>query len=390
MQELDEREQAARKADQGMSWLGSVCTTIQRTHGLGTNKEALQRLHQQELEKERESLKATLESERRKQEERINQYMGQLQRQGSFNSMRRGPQQQQWGPPTSEPPGGPSPANSARAPNYASPFSRMPAYQQDLFPQPPAPSDPFETQPPGPPAWGMDPHAAAAARRQHMEREQRARMMQQHQQQQQQRSRSDPAFGDDVFGVPTGPSRSFEEPAGRQGFSRGAAPMREPSRFICVTTDSVPGLEVVNIVGPVQASVQRDERAGLADDRQRASHKMMDEAKQLGANAILGMKFDAHAPSGVQVTEVAVYGTACVVRPMAAPQRGRRGERRHRRRRSYSDASDEVLSEEEPDRRDMFPPQEDIFGTSLGGGGQASDLFEDRSNRKHRNKGGKV
>lgn len=34
--------------------------------------EALQRLHQQELERERESLRATLESERKKQEERIN------------------------------------------------------------------------------------------------------------------------------------------------------------------------------------------------------------------------------------------------------------------------------------------------------------------------------
>lgn len=311
------------------------------------------------------------------------QYIGQLHRQGSLNNIRRGWDQSE---------GEPSPA-SARGQNYTSPFLRMHPYPQDSFlqqpptayPQHQMPADPFDAQDQ---TWDF--------RRMQLERD-RSRMMQQgqfkqqqQQQQQGQRPRSDPAYSVDSFGVADPHARSFDDIKNRPPSHRGMGPMRDTRSFPCVTTDTIPGYEVRSIVGPVQASVPRDERTSLANDRRAALQKMIEEAKMIRANGVLGMKFDPHVPSGVKATEVAVYGTACIVRPLQAPQRGQERGSRYRRRRhhSYSDESD--APSEEEDRQQLFPTQEDVFGTSLGsfGDGMQAGSFNNRHISEHRN--GKV
>lgn len=52
----------------------------------------------------------------------------------------------------------------------------------------------------------------------------------------------------------------------------------------------------------------------LEDSRRHAVDRMVDNARLLGANAILGMRFDS-SEMGQSLTEIVAYGTAVVVRP---------------------------------------------------------------------------
>ena len=52
----------------------------------------------------------------------------------------------------------------------------------------------------------------------------------------------------------------------------------------------------------------------LEDSRRHAIDRMVDNARLLGGNAILGMRFDS-SEIGQQLTEIVAYGTAVVVRP---------------------------------------------------------------------------
>jgi uncharacterized protein YbjQ (UPF0145 family) len=52
----------------------------------------------------------------------------------------------------------------------------------------------------------------------------------------------------------------------------------------------------------------------LEDSRRHAIDRMIDNARLLGANAVLAMRFDS-SEIGQQLTEVVAYGTAVVVRP---------------------------------------------------------------------------
>jgi uncharacterized protein YbjQ (UPF0145 family) len=52
----------------------------------------------------------------------------------------------------------------------------------------------------------------------------------------------------------------------------------------------------------------------LEDSRRHAIDRMIDNAKLLGANAVLAMRFDS-SEIGQQLTEIVAYGTAVVVRP---------------------------------------------------------------------------
>jgi uncharacterized protein YbjQ (UPF0145 family) len=52
----------------------------------------------------------------------------------------------------------------------------------------------------------------------------------------------------------------------------------------------------------------------LEDSRRHAIDRMIDNARLLGANAIIAMRFDSSEISQ-QLTEVVAYGTAVVVRP---------------------------------------------------------------------------
>ena len=53
----------------------------------------------------------------------------------------------------------------------------------------------------------------------------------------------------------------------------------------------------------------------LEDSRRHAVDRMIENAKLLGANAVLAMRFDS-AEIGQQLTEIVAYGTAVVVAPV--------------------------------------------------------------------------
>ena len=105
--------------------------------------------------------------------------------------------------------------------------------------------------------------------------------------------------------------------------------------MIVVNTDAVPGYEIVEIKGVVQGNTVRAKHLGrdiaagfknmvgaelkgytelLTESRREAMTRMMQQAEQLGANAILNVRFSTSAiTSGA--SEMLAYGTAAVVRP---------------------------------------------------------------------------
>ena len=52
----------------------------------------------------------------------------------------------------------------------------------------------------------------------------------------------------------------------------------------------------------------------LEDSRRHALDRMMENAQVLGANAVIGMRFDS-SEIGQQLTEIVAYGTAVIVEP---------------------------------------------------------------------------
>ena len=106
--------------------------------------------------------------------------------------------------------------------------------------------------------------------------------------------------------------------------------------MIVVNTDAVPGYEIVEIKGMVQGNTVRAKHLGrdiaagfknmvggelkgytelLTESRREAMTRMMQQAEQLGANAILNVRFSTSAiTSGA--SEMLAYGTAAVVRPV--------------------------------------------------------------------------
>ena len=107
--------------------------------------------------------------------------------------------------------------------------------------------------------------------------------------------------------------------------------------MIVVNTDVVPGYEIVEIKGMVQGNTVRAKHLGrdiaagfknmvggelkgytelLTESRREATTRMMQQAEQLGANAILNVRFSTSAiTSGA--SEMLAYGTAAVVRPVS-------------------------------------------------------------------------
>jgi len=99
------------------------------------------------------------------------------------------------------------------------------------------------------------------------------------------------------------------------------------------TTDTIPGKTIVKHIGLVRGNtirarhVGRDIVAGLrnlvggevleytklmAESREQAIDRMIEEAKRLGANAVVGMRFST-AEVLVHAAEILAYGTAVVV-----------------------------------------------------------------------------
>lgn len=104
--------------------------------------------------------------------------------------------------------------------------------------------------------------------------------------------------------------------------------------MLMVTTDSIVGKEIVEVKGLVKGSTVQSKHIGkdigaslktivggeltgynemLVEARQIALGRMMDDAKKLGANAIIGVRLMSSAVMA-GAAEMVAYGTAVVVR----------------------------------------------------------------------------
>jgi uncharacterized protein YbjQ (UPF0145 family) len=115
--------------------------------------------------------------------------------------------------------------------------------------------------------------------------------------------------------------------------------LSEGDRMFVTTTFTIDGYEIVNYLGVVRGLVVRSPTiaqgilGGLKSivggqigaytemceqTRQTAYDLLLQHAAQLGANAIVGMRYDASEIGGnrTSATEVLCYGTAVVVRPI--------------------------------------------------------------------------
>ena len=107
------------------------------------------------------------------------------------------------------------------------------------------------------------------------------------------------------------------------------------SEMIVVTTNELPGYRVERVIGEVFGLTVRSRHIGsdigaslkglvggevkgytkmLADSRNQALERLRDAAAAAGGNAVLAMRFDCNELGG-NMTEVAAYGTAVVVKP---------------------------------------------------------------------------
>jgi len=107
--------------------------------------------------------------------------------------------------------------------------------------------------------------------------------------------------------------------------------------MLVVTTDSVPGYEVHDVIGEVVGVTARSHNPFvegikslnkgrlnpemmkiLAGSRLEAVADMIEAARRKGANAVVGMRFDHRTVSPVW-TEICAYGTAVLVRETTPP-----------------------------------------------------------------------
>lgn len=104
--------------------------------------------------------------------------------------------------------------------------------------------------------------------------------------------------------------------------------------MILVNTETAPGFEIVQVKGLVQGNTVRAKHAGrdiaasfknlvggelkgytelLTESRRQAVERMMAQAEQLGANAIVNIRFTTSAVTA-GAAELYAYGTAVVLR----------------------------------------------------------------------------
>jgi uncharacterized protein YbjQ (UPF0145 family) len=124
--------------------------------------------------------------------------------------------------------------------------------------------------------------------------------------------------------------------------SERTAGLPEQQRFrrpvLIVTTNEIPGYRITEVHGEVFGLIVRarnvfsnigaqfrtlagGEVAGytklLADSRKQARDRMWEEARALGANAVVAMRFDCNEIGDI-MSEVVAYGTAVTIEPMKA------------------------------------------------------------------------
>lgn len=105
------------------------------------------------------------------------------------------------------------------------------------------------------------------------------------------------------------------------------------NRFFVVTTPEVPGRRIVRTLGLVRGNTIRARHLGkdilallrnivggevaeytklMAEAREQALDRLMDEARQLGANAVISLRFSTSVIMG-GAAELLAYGTAVVI-----------------------------------------------------------------------------
>jgi uncharacterized protein YbjQ (UPF0145 family) len=111
--------------------------------------------------------------------------------------------------------------------------------------------------------------------------------------------------------------------------------MQQSDAVLVTTTERPAGYEVVQTLGQVFGVVVRSRGLGVdivaffrawgggeivqytrlvEDSRRHAIDRMIENARAMGANAVVMMRFDSSEP-GRNMAEVVAYGTAAVVRP---------------------------------------------------------------------------
>jgi len=106
--------------------------------------------------------------------------------------------------------------------------------------------------------------------------------------------------------------------------------------MILATTDTVPGWTITKVLGLVRGNTIRARHVGqdikaafrnliggevveytklMAESREQAIDRMIDSARELGANGIVGMRFTTSEIMG-GAAELLAYGTAVVVKPV--------------------------------------------------------------------------
>lgn len=108
--------------------------------------------------------------------------------------------------------------------------------------------------------------------------------------------------------------------------------------MIVVNTDTIPGHRIVEVKGIVQGNTVRAKHAGrdiaaglknlvggelrgytelLTESRQEAMQRMLAQAQQIGANAVVNVRFTTSSITA-GASELYAYGTAVTVVPEAA------------------------------------------------------------------------
>jgi uncharacterized protein YbjQ (UPF0145 family) len=106
--------------------------------------------------------------------------------------------------------------------------------------------------------------------------------------------------------------------------------------MVITTMNEVPGYEVQEVIGEVFGLTVRSRNVGsqigaglkslvggelkgmtkmLAEGREHATERLVEEAEGKGANAIIAFRYDT-SELGTSWTEVCAYGTACRVRKL--------------------------------------------------------------------------
>lgn len=112
--------------------------------------------------------------------------------------------------------------------------------------------------------------------------------------------------------------------------------------MLIVTTNDIPGYRVESVIGEVMGITVRSANVGanivasfrslgggemheytklVTESRQQVMGRMWDDAVARGANAIIGVRFDTGDIAN-SFSEVCVYGTAVVVRPIPETEPG--------------------------------------------------------------------